>query len=409
MSVRKDHRVRADGSVPWIVDYKDAQGDRRHKTFKSHKEAKDWDARTRVQVQEGTHVADRATVTVEEAGKLWIQTCKANGLERTTIEAYEGHLKYHINPAIGHVLLSKVTVPFMREFEDTLRQGERSPAMIKRVVGSVGSLLADSQERGLVVHNAVRDMRSQRKGKQRRQEQRHKEPIKAGKDYPTPDEMRAFLGVLTGRWRVLFLTAVFCGPRSSELRGLRWPNVDLSEREIDVQERADRFDEMGPPKSKNGRRKLPIPAGLAQELREWKLVCPKVATEQRDASGNPVMALDRVFPNGRGNGESHGNIINRGLIPAMIAAGITVDTGKRDKDGKPILAAKYTGLHALRHFYASWCINPISRGGMGLSPKEVQMRMGHASIAMTLDTYGHLFPKGDTTSEVDAAERALLG
>src|SRR5262249_13196804 len=56
---------------------------------------------------------------------------------------------------------------------------------------------------------------------------------------------------------------------------------------------------------------------------------------------------------------------------------------------------KYTGVHALRHFYASWCINPLDRGGQGLPPKVVQTRLGHSSIAMTMDTYGHLFPPGD--------------
>jgi len=75
-----------------------------------------------------------------------------------------------------------------------------------------------------------------------------------------------------------------------------------------------------------------------------------------------------------------------------------------DKDG----AAKYTGLHALRHFYASWCINRKEDGGIGLPPKVVQERMGHSSIAMTMDVYGHLFPRGDDAKELAAAEGLLL-
>jgi integrase len=81
------------------------------------------------------------------------------------------------------------------------------------------------------------------------------------------------------------------------------------------------------------------------------------------------------------------------------AAGITT------KDGAP----KYTGLHALRHFYASWCINPENRDGLGLPPKVVQQRLGHSSIMMTMDVYGHLFPRGDDSEELAAAERSLLG
>jgi integrase len=136
-------------------------------------------------------------------------------------------------------------------------------------------------------------------------------------------------------------------------------------------------------------------------LREWKLACPK---------GDD----DLVFPNGVGKAESLTNIINRGLIPTMIAAGVTRpvldDKGYPvlDNQGKPRVTAKYTGMHALRHFFASWLINRPADGGLSLPPKSVQERMGHASIVMTMDTYGHLFPRGDDSEELDAAERALL-
>ena len=81
----------------------------------------------------------------------------------------------------------------------------------------------------------------------------------------------------------------------------------------------------------------------------------------------------------------------------QVAAGVT-------KDGE----AKYTGLHALRHFYASWCINRRSDGGLELPPKVVQERLGHSSIVMRMDVYGHLFPRGDDGAELAAAEMALL-
>ena len=93
----------------------------------------------------------------------------------------------------------------------------------------------------------------------------------------------------------------------------------------------------------------------------------------------------------------------------MIAAGVAVDTGRKDEAGKSIVAAKYSGMHTLRHFYASWCINSQTDGGLGLPPKSVQERLGHSSIVITMDTYGHLFPRGDDGSELAAAENALLG
>jgi integrase len=70
--------------------------------------------------------------------------------------------------------------------------------------------------------------------------------------------------------------------------------------------------------------------------------------------------------------------------------------------------AKYTGLHALRHFYASWLINRKRDGGLELPMKTVQQRLGHTSIVMTSDVYGHLFPHADDGSEMAEAERALL-
>jgi len=49
------------------------------------------------------------------------------------------------------------------------------------------------------------------------------------------------------------------------------------------------------------------------------------------------------------------------------------------------MEAKYTGLHALRHFYASWLINRVRDGGLELPPKSVQARMGHSSIVVTME------------------------
>ena len=79
-----------------------------------------------------------------------------------------------------------------------------------------------------------------------------------------------------------------------------------------------------------------------------------------------------------------------------------------DEGGRPMVKAKYTGLHALRHFFASWCINRKVDGGLELPAKMVQDRLGHSSIVMTLDLYGHLFPTNDSRNELAEAERMLL-
>jgi integrase len=132
-----------------------------------------------------------------------------------------------------------------------------------------------------------------------------------------------------------------------------------------------------------------------RHLREWKLKCPK-------------SELGLVFPSPRGAGVvGRDHIARRGLGPAQIAAAVVIEVpGAR---GKMVKRAKYPGLHALRHFFASWCINRKVDGGLELPPKVIQERLGHSTSAMTLDVYGHLFPRADDSEELAAAERALLG
>lgn len=386
MSIRKRTWKTGKGEekTAWIVDYTDAKGTRRLKTFSKKKEADAFEVKAKTEVREGVHVADSASVTVGKAGELWITSGEAAGLERSTINQRKRHLKFHIRPLIGEMLLSKLTVPTVRDFEDRLRQEGRSVAMVKKVVGSLGSIVSDAQERGLATRNPIRDIRGRRRG-EKRQERRHKARLNVGEDIPTREEIKALVGALAGRWRPLLLTAIFAGLRSSELRGLRWQDVDLDRREIMVHQRADEFGEIGRPKSHAGERTIPVPPIVINALREWRLACPK---------GD----LGLVFPNGAGKVESHANIVNRGLVPAMVAAGVVTEEGR----------AKYTGLHALRHFNASWLINRPADGGLGLPLKMVQERMGHSSITMTADTYGHLFPRGDDAGELAAAENALL-
>ncbi len=411
MSIRKRTWITGKGAEKsaWVVDYVDTKGKRRLKSFKLKKDADQFAATASVEVREGVHVADRDTVTVAKAGAFWIATGEAEGLERSTINQRKRHLKYHIEPFIGDMLLSKVDP---RAFQDTLRAEGRSPAMVKKAISSLGSIFADAIERKLTTRNPVRDMRRSRQGKERRAEKRQKGRLKVGEDIPTREEVKALVTALSGRWRPLLLTAIFAGLRSSELRGLRWQDVNLEAQTISVQQRADEFGEIGRPKSVAGERTIPVPPIVINALKEWKLAYSRPVVG-RDDHGNPVREDTRpshlIFANGVGKVESHANIVNRGLIPAMIAAGVTVDTGKRDDEGRAIMAAKYTGLHALRHFYASWLINRPQDGGLGLPLKVVQERMGHSSITMTADTYGHLFPRTDHADELAAAEAALLG
>jgi integrase len=419
MSVRKRKWTTSKGEEreSWIVDYADGKGKRRLKTFAKKKEADAWAAKTSVSIEEGTHVPDSATVTVSEAGELWLEDGKAAGLERTTLDQRRQHLKEHIAPFLGAMRLPKLTIPVVRHFQDKIRieaHGTKNRAcsadMIKRVTVSLGSLLQDAQERGLIARNVVHDMSTRRK---RKKNGDRKPKLKVGVDIPARQEIRLIVESSKGRYRPLIITAIFTGLRASELRGLRWNDVDLNAAELHVRQRADRYhakkhlDEgynpIGLPKSEAGEdRTIPLAPIVVNTLREWKLACPPGKR-------------NLVFPNGEGNIEFHANIIKRGLVPPQIAAGITVPAvgkdgkSKIDKDGNPVVQAKYTGLHALRHFYASWLINRKKDGGMELPMKIVQERMGHSSITMTANVYGHLFPSTDDQEALAAAQKSLLG
>ena len=385
MSVRKRSWIAPNGEQKeaWVVDYRDQRGDRHIKTFARKKDADAHHAKIAIDVRAGTHTPDRSSITIAAAGQLWLERAHRVGLERATIEQYRQHLELHIAPLIGTVRLGQFTVPKVREFEDRLAQ-DRSPAMVPKLMRSLGAILADAQERGLVAQNVVWSLsRGRRSGASA--EKRRRAKLKVGVDIPTPAEITAIIAHLTGRRRPMLLTAIFTGLRSSELRGLRWADIDLKKGELHVHQRVDRYHRMGRPKSAAGERTIPLPPILANTLREWKVACPK-------------NAHNLAFANGNGNPDAWKEITHDSYRPAQVAAGVVNAKGQ----------AKYGGLHALRHFYASWCINRKVDGGLELPLKVVSARLGHASIQITADRYGHLFPSADDGAELAAAERAFF-
>jgi integrase len=232
-----------------------------------------------------------------------------------------------------------------------------SIAMTRRVFRTLGQILSLGVRRGKVTQNWAREVETPKARK------RAKKELKAGRDFPTKEEMQAILDAARNNRRAypLILTAAHTGLRVSEILGLRWENVDFDAAEIHVVERLDRFGEHGNPKSEDSNRTLPIPPTLLQALREWKLACPKG---------------ELVFPNSTGRPEFQGNVWRRVLLPVQERAGVA-------RDGK----VKY-GMHAFRHYFCTMLIDA------GAAPKRIQKMMGHSTLAMTMDTYGGLFKDG---------------
>jgi len=220
---------------------------------------------------------------------------------------------------------------------------------------------------------------SQYGNRRHRLAKRHQERLEVGVDIPSKDELRAILAHASARWRPLIVTAIFTGLRASELRGLTWDDVDLKRAILRVRQRADRWDTIGSPKSATSAREVPLVPMVVNTLREWKLACPK----------GP---LGLVFPDDGGEIEALHNIHRNALGKAQAAAGISVSWK----------APKY-GMHSLRHAAASLLIETGE-----FSPKEIQAIMGHSSIQMTYDVYGHLLAPSQSTDKKMAALQARL-
>jgi integrase len=376
-SIRKrEWKSRGVTKEAWVVDYFDQHGKRRLKTFGKKKDAGAWLTDAKAEVRSGTHTADSASKTIGEAGDAWVAEAEADGLERSTVAQYRQHVDLHIKPAIGSMKLSRLTAPMVHDFRKQLRKAKTSPAMVDKIVTSLGSIVAYALDNGMVAKNVVRDARPRRR---RGQEKRQRKRV----EIPTKAEIRDLIAKARGRWRPLIITAIFTGLRASELRGLTWDDVDLERKVLTVRQRADAWNAIGAPKSEAGQREVPLAPMVVNTLKEWKLECPKGA-------------LELVFPNGAGKAESHANILNRGFGPLQVACGMADGTSEKDGKGKPILRPRY-GLHALRHAAASLFID------QGMNPKRVQTIMGHANIQITFDTYGHLFR--DDESDQKAMEQ----
>lgn len=370
-------RTLPSGKIVWQADYRDGSGARRSKQFALKKDADAFLAKAQHDVGQGTHVADSASVTINEACRLWIERATNEGLERSTLDQYRQHAEIHIKPAIGGQKLSKLNVPAVQKFTDDLAKSV-SKAMVKKVLGSLSGIFAEAQRHGYAAVNPVKAIKI-------RTSKRDVKKV----EMPTKQELAAILRATPEKSKPFIWTAVFTGMRASELRGLAWDDVDLSGAVIHVKRRADKYNNISFPKSAAGTRDIPIPPTVVAVLKKWKDECP-------------VGEHNLVFPTGSGNVENHGNLLSRIFWPIQIAAGVSVKTKEKDEEGNPIMDAKYS-LHALRHAAASMFIE------QGMKPKRIQVLMGHASIQMTLDTYGFLFPsEEDDQAAVLAIEERLL-
>jgi integrase len=232
MSVRKrSWKVKKNGEIKeaWVVDYCDQQGDRHIETFERKKDADAYHDKVRQDVRKGIHVAPSKSITIAEACENWIKRGEAEGLERSTTAAYSQHVRLHIVPKLGGIKLANLSAEAVKTFRDELLANLSRP-LARKVMNSLKSMLKDSNFAHVAPGVTIkRDKRQQRK-------------LEVGRDIPTTAEIkRMVLATTEVRARSLLLLAAFTGLRSSELRGLRWSDIDLKEGELHVRQRADKY------------------------------------------------------------------------------------------------------------------------------------------------------------------------
>jgi integrase len=389
-TVKKRNWTTATGELKeaFRVSYTDAMGIRRKKQFELKRDADAYRIKVEGELVNGIHTADAVSVTVGEAADIWLAASEANGCDRGTLKTYREIVNRHIRPQIGNEKLSRLSAPRVVDFRDALML-TRSHAMAAKAVRHLSMILAEAMRRGLVAQNVARAV----KVKGPRGDKRQKLAKRA--DIPPIEHLRAMLEAADRmsnedpRLPVLLRVVMLTGLRASEVRGFPWINADLKGSGLAVEQRADRWQDIGPPKSNAGHRVIPIGPAMRTMLLTWKLRCPP-------------SELGLMFPNNRG-----GVIDQKGFIGLLVkvqaAAGLAIDSGKRDRKGQIIWKPRYD-WHHLRHVAASNWLND------GIDLKRLQVWIGHENIQLTIDVYGHLIADAQKDAELAAgAEKALLG
>jgi integrase len=368
-SIRKRAWKTADGDEreAWLVSYQDNAGKRRSKQFAKKKDADAYRVTVEGQLRNGTHVAETLSCTVADACKRFIRGRELADLENSTIRQYRSHIEHHIEPLMGNMKLTKLTMPMVEAFKENLLE-TRTKITARYALRTFRMMLTDAQRRGLVAQNVATGVTVDVPKRERKQIV-----------IPTKTEVKEMLDAASGRWRPFFVTAVFTGMRASELRGLVWDAVDFDTGVINVIQRADEVGVLGPCKSQSGYREIPMTPMVKNTLKEWKLQCPS-------------SKKNLVFPTRNGQPHRLSNVHNRCIKAVQKRANVV------DENGRP----KFS-LHDFRHWYASWLID------QGFNMKRVQVLMGHSSITVTMDVYAHLLKDDDISEKLAAGELALVG
>jgi integrase len=315
-------------------------------------------------------VFDADNLTVGEYLGRWLKDSVRGTVRVSTYEVTRYMVEPHIIPALGRIKLKDLNPTHVRGFYREKLDSGLSAATVRKMHGALHKALKQAVSDGLIPRNvceAVKPPKVERK-----------EIIPLDRD-----QARALLEAAAGdRVEALYVLAVHTGMREGELLGLKWEDVDLERgilrlRRALVREGGKTV--LGDLKTAKSRRSVRLTRAAVEALR-----CHlERQMEEMERIGSLYQPGGLVFATESGTLINPSNLRNRSFKPLLKRAGL------------PDIC-----FHDLRHTCATLLLS------QGTHPKLVQELLGHATIAMTLDTYSHFLPSmGDQT--VRAMEAAL--
>jgi len=300
---------------------------------------------------------DQPSPTVKQYLTDWVESYAKVHCKRTTAKSYERVLQLHIYPMFGGRRLQEVTrADIKRLIADLVAKGLKKQT-IHNILTPVKEAYHHAMDDGLVNSNPV--ARTGRLTRSKEDRRTHLAPL-------TMDEVLSLLCNTKEEKPCLYtvlLAAVRAGLREGELIGLQWSDIDFRGGFIEVR-RAVAWGEISTPKSHKIRR-VDMSAQLGETLQTLK------ETRSLEASMHGKIMPQWVFVTPSWSRWDEGNL-RRAFYQSLEGAGL-----------------RRVRVHDLRHTYASLLIE------QGAHPKYIQEQMGHSSIQVTMDIYGHLFPSRD--------------
>lgn len=303
---------------------------------------KDAEQRLREVMDEVQHVSSPSR-TVADAGDRLLEHLEALGRSKSHRETVESHLRVHINPAIGRVAVDRLDEEAITRLAATMRRAGKAPKTIRNVLSTLHSVLDLAVRRHWCAANACRFI----------------DAPQAAEDidirYLNQAELEKIVheGVPDDAWgkleRALYLSAAMTGLRQAELIGLRWRDIDWLAQRIRVRQTYVRG-EFKPPKSKRGKRGVPLAMRVARELEAYF----KASAFQGDD--------DLVFANPHTGGPLDRTKVRKRFQAACRRAGVRV-----------------VRFHDLRHTFGT---HVAASGEVSL--RTLQEWMGHRDAKTTL-------------------------